>query len=132
MTILKQSPEVLYKKTLLKNIAIFTGKYLCWSFRPATLLKRQLLLKLVYYLRNLQTSRENNSRILRIKNAKFPGIVFYMNTNIYWDFQICISVSLTKSILRNICERMLLTIFQCNTFQPSAVFHVETISIWFS
>ena len=27
----KQPPEVLYKKTALKNFAIFTGKYLCWS-----------------------------------------------------------------------------------------------------
>ena len=35
----KQPPEVLHKKTTLKNLAIFTGKHLCWS-RPATLLKK--------------------------------------------------------------------------------------------
>ena len=40
---------------------------------------------------------KNNSRILRIKNAKFSGCYFYMNTNIYGDFQICISVPLTNS-----------------------------------
>ena len=27
----KQPPEVFYKKTVLKNFAIFTGKHLCWS-----------------------------------------------------------------------------------------------------
>ena len=43
---------------------------------------------------NSQTSRVNNSRILRIKNAKFCGYCFYMNRNIKGDFQICISVHL--------------------------------------
>ena len=28
---LRQTPEVLYKKAVLKNFAIFTGKNLCWS-----------------------------------------------------------------------------------------------------
>ena len=50
--------------------------------------------KLAYFLRHLQISRANNLRILRIKNAKFPGYCFYTNTNIYGDFQICISVPL--------------------------------------
>ena len=36
----------------------------------------------------------NNSRILRIQNAKFSGYHFYMNTNIWRDFQISISVPL--------------------------------------
>ena len=44
----------------------------------------------------MQISRGNNSRTLRINNAKFSGNCFYMNTNLYWDFQICISVPLTK------------------------------------
>ena len=44
------------------------------------------------FLRNSQTSRANNFRILRIKNAKFLGYWFYVNSNIYGDFQICISV----------------------------------------
>ena len=51
---------------------------------------------LVYFLRNLQTSQANNSRILRIKNAKFSGHCFYMNTNMKEDFQICISVTEQK------------------------------------
>ena len=29
--IYKQPPEVFYKKAVLKNFAIFTGKELCWS-----------------------------------------------------------------------------------------------------
>ena len=53
---------------------------------------------LAYFFRNLQTSRTNNSRILRITNAKFSGYCFYMNTNIYRDFQICIWVPLNKEV----------------------------------
>ena len=56
------------------------------------------MLKLAYFLRNLQNSLTNNSRILRIKNAKFSGCCFYINTNLLGDFQICISVPL-------ICQR---------------------------
>ena len=37
-----------------------------------------------------------NSRILRIKNAKFSGYHFYMNTNILGDFQICINEPLKQ------------------------------------
>ena len=40
-------------------------------------------------------SRANNSRIPKIKNAKFSGCCFYMNTNIWGDFQICVSVPLS-------------------------------------
>ena len=60
------------------------------------------MLKLAYFLRNLEISRANNSRILRTKNAKFSGYCFYVNTNIYWDFETCISVPL--NILRNSWE----------------------------
>ena len=56
--------------------------------------KQQKVLKLTYFLRNLQSSRANNSRIIRIKNAQFAGYCFYMNTNILRDFQIYISVPL--------------------------------------
>ena len=37
------------------------------------------MLKLAYFLTKIQTSRVNNSRILRIKNAKFSGFYIYMN-----------------------------------------------------
>ena len=46
-------------------------------------------------MRNLQTSLANNSKMLRIKNAKFSGYYFYINTNIEVDFQICISIPLS-------------------------------------
>ena len=52
--------------------------------------------KLAYFLRNLTTSRENNSRIIEIKNVKFSGYCFYMNTNVQEDFQICFSVPLIR------------------------------------
>ena len=53
------------------------------------------MLKIIL-LRNLQTLRANNSRTLRIENVKFSGHCFYMNINMYRDFQICISVLLSK------------------------------------
>ena len=56
-------------------------------------------LKLAYFSRNLQTSWANNSTILRTKNAKFSRYCLYMNTNIYWDFEICISVPLSQTSL---------------------------------
>ena len=36
------------------------------------------------------------SLLFRIKNAKFLGHCFYMNTNIQRDFQICINVPISK------------------------------------
>ena len=42
----------------------------------------------------MKTLRVNNSRILTIKNAKFSGCYFYLNFNIWKDFQICISIPL--------------------------------------
>ena len=36
--------------------------------------------KLAYFLRTIQASRANNSIIFRIKNAKFSGYCFYMDT----------------------------------------------------
>ena len=46
----------------------------------------------------MQTLRENNSRILTIKNAKFSEYYFYMHLNIWGDFQICTSVPLSRSV----------------------------------
>ena len=34
----------------------------------------------------------NNSKILRIQNAQFSGYHFYVDRNIWRDFQICFSV----------------------------------------
>ena len=38
--------------------------------------------KKTYFLRKIPTSRINNSRILRFKNAKFSGYSFYMKPSI--------------------------------------------------
>ena len=43
----------------------------------------------------MQTLRANNSRIVKIQNAKFSGYYIDMNTKIWRDFQICISVPLS-------------------------------------
>ena len=58
---------------------------------------------LQYFFKNLQTSQADISSFfyfsrIRIKNVEFPGYCFYMNTNIYGDFQICMGVPLTDSI----------------------------------
>ena len=58
--------------------------------------------RIAYFLRKMPTSRVNNSRALRIKNAKFSGYCFDMNTNILRDFQICISVPLTIKIVKKV------------------------------
>ena len=50
--------------------------------------------KVAYFWRKIQTLRVNNSKILRIQNAKFWGHYFYLNTNIWRNFQICVSVPL--------------------------------------
>ena len=56
--------------------------------------EQQNMLKLAYFLGKMQILRVNNSRILTIKNAKFSGYYFYMNRNIWRDFQFCISLPL--------------------------------------
>ena len=57
--------------------------------------KHRICLKLTYFLINLQTSRTNNSRVLRIKTAKVSGFCFYMKTNREGDFKIYINVPLS-------------------------------------
>ena len=60
------------------------------------------MLKLAYFLKHLRTSRANKSGTLRIRNAKFSGYCFYMNTHIQRDFQLFISVHLKKCPCYNI------------------------------
>ena len=47
--------------------------------------------KVTYFLGKIQTLRVNNSRIIRVKNAKISGSCFYRNWNIKGDFQIYMS-----------------------------------------
>ena len=44
----------------------------------------------------MQNLRVNNSRILKLKNEKFARYLFYKSTKIKEQFQICISVPLSK------------------------------------
>ena len=50
--------------------------------------------KLAYFSRKIQSLQVSNSKILRIKNVKFPEYYFCMNKNVKGDFQICIRVPL--------------------------------------
>ena len=52
------------------------------------------MLKSSLFFKKNTNFRVNNSSILTIKNVKFSGSYFYMNTNVWGDFQICISESL--------------------------------------
>ena len=72
-----------------------------YSLRNAclqTFRNNRICLKLAYFLRKIWALRENNSRILTIKNVKLSGYYFYVNLNILEDFKICISVPLTDEI----------------------------------
>ena len=53
-----------------------------WKVCLQTFRNNRICWKLAYFLRNLQTSRVNNPRILSIKDAKFSGSWLYINTNI--------------------------------------------------
>ena len=55
-------------------------------------------------LRKIQTLRVINSRILMIQNVKCSGYQFYKNTNIWKNFQICISVPLSSDF--NLFQRI--------------------------
>ena len=69
------------------------------------MLKRGLLSK------KIQTSLANNSRIFRIKNVKYSGYYFYINTNIARGFQICISVPLFQKGLIVLFQKLQLVIY---------------------
>ena len=81
------------------NIFVFIWKYYFEGFilkhvLPFEICAHEICKKFVYkhpktiefkislLLRTLQTSRANNSRILRIKNSKHSGYCFHMNTNV--------------------------------------------------
>ena len=67
-----------------------------WKVCLRTFRNNRICFKLAFFLRNLLTSRVNNSRIFRIKNVKFSGYCFHINTNRYEDLWICISVPLSQ------------------------------------
>ena len=75
-----------------KNFRVIPVKIAKCLFRN---IQKQNMFKINLLLRKIQTFLVNNSTILTIKNANFPGYYFYMNKNVYGDFQICISVPLS-------------------------------------
>ena len=54
------------------------------------------MLKLAYFVGKIQAFRVNKSRILTIRDVKLSGYYFFMNYNVHGDFQICISVPLSR------------------------------------
>ena len=58
-----------------------------WTACLKTFRSNRICKKSAYFLRNSQTSRENNSGILRIKDAKLSGYCFYMSADMKGDFQ---------------------------------------------
>ena len=54
-----------------------------WNISLQTYRNNTICQKVAYIWRKIETSRVNNSRIFRIKNAKFSGYWFYTNPNIY-------------------------------------------------
>ena len=57
------------------------------------------MLKVSLLFNKFTNFMKNNSRILKIKNVKFSGYCFYMDTCIERDFKICISVPLNEDRL---------------------------------
>ena len=68
-----------------------------WKVFLTNVQKHWNMLKNSLLSNKFTNSRTNDPRILRIKDAKFSVYCFYMNTNIYRYFQICISVTLKQA-----------------------------------
>ena len=66
--------------------------YSLWNVYLQTYRNNRKSLKCSILLIKIQTLPVNNSRTPGTKYAKFSGYYFYLNTNIYGDFQSCISV----------------------------------------
>ena len=79
----------------------------------------KICLKIAYLLRKIQTLPVNNSRITRTKNAKFSEYYFYLNTNIYGDFQIRISVPLSRALKPGLKHR------KCCIIEPFCIFEIS-------
>ena len=74
--------------------------------------KQQKMFKKNLCFKKMQTFQVNNSIILRIENTKSWRCCFHINPNIWWNFQICISVTLRTFLFhRNIMLHSLDTQF---------------------
>ena len=64
-----------------QNLSVRYVKSLITIVQKQQIILKISLQKLAYFLLHLQSSRTNNSKRFRIKNAKFSGYCSYMNTN---------------------------------------------------
>ena len=95
----KQSPEVFYKKNVLRNFTKFAGKHLCQSLfinkvaglRPATLLKKRLWYRCfpVNFVKLLRTSllQSTSGRLLLcFEHAQiFHNFTFHVSLEVLYD-----------------------------------------------
>ena len=72
-------------------------RYMKYLFK--NIQKQQNMLKISQLFKKNTNFTVNNSRILRIQNAKFSGYCFHMKPNIQSIFQICISVPLNLTLV---------------------------------
>ena len=66
----KQPPEVFYKKAVLKNFAIFTGKHMCWNL---------FLIKLQAIRLTSLLKRDSNIRYFPVNIVKFLRAPIFEN-----------------------------------------------------
>ena len=82
----------------------------------------------------MKNLRSNNSRALRMKNAKFSGYRFHMNTKMLGDFQICNSVPLINYLKTNFIAKIWATwtLFQMIKIHKFLYFSVSKYSLTLS
>ena len=133
----------LYVKNIITQIAHYNSfhflryaKFRCAKYLFTCIQKLWNTLKCNPSFKKDANFRANNSRILRIYNAKFSGYYFYMNTNNWRDFQICISLSLRfrETVERQNVVKMILYSYIEHTlrfklFAPSSLLNLPTFEI---
>ena len=91
--------------------------------------KQYNILKISLLFNKFTNFTANNSIILRIRNAKFSGYCFYMNTNIKRDFQICFSVPLglvrVKALDQNLPEFIKTELVSSNLSRTVKFFNLQ-------
>ena len=96
----KQPPDVLHKKASLKNVAIFTGKHLCWSL---------FLIKLQAFSYTTSFKKESNTTANITKRSNTLKQFFLkLLPNCLSVFDHFIGLALKE--LRKILKRLLLTV----------------------
>ena len=105
--VLKQPPEAIFKKTILKKLEIFSGKYLCWSL---FLIKKLIIEKRLKHRR----FPVNSVQFLEHSLSMFQKNLFF----VYFEKQFETLVLIFRILLLTICKWYM----QINRFQSSVTF----------